>query len=77
MLVIFLFVSCVFTTRAQNLDSIPEKQRDSILISVAKEVVLKHGSGYYREYKEPLPLNPYSSKEEISSFFCTFAPLFI
>ena len=29
-------------------------QRDSLLISVAEEVVLKYGPDYYRDYKEPV-----------------------
>lgn len=41
-------------TSSQNLDSLPQQQRDSILIEVAKEVVLKYGPGYYREYKRPV-----------------------
>ena len=39
---------------SQDLDSLPQQQRDSILIEVAKEVVLKYGPGYYREYKRPV-----------------------
>ncbi|MDR0333129.1 MAG: hypothetical protein LBI15_06650 [Dysgonamonadaceae bacterium] len=38
---------------AQNLSSMPIAQRDSLLISIAKEVVLKYGPDYYREYQEP------------------------
>lgn len=41
-------------TSSQNLDSLLQQQRDSILIEVAKEVVLKYGPGYYREYKRPV-----------------------
>lgn len=39
---------------SQNLDSLPQQQRDSILIEVAKDVVLTYGPGYYREYKRPI-----------------------
>lgn len=39
---------------SQNLDSYPQAKRDSILVSIAKEVVLKYGPGYYREFKKPL-----------------------
>jgi hypothetical protein len=39
---------------SQNLDSMPQEQRDSLLTSTAKEVVLRYGPGYYREYKEPV-----------------------
>jgi hypothetical protein len=39
---------------AQNLDSMPVSKRDSFLISIAKEVVLKYGPDYYREYSKPI-----------------------
>ena len=35
-------------------DSIAKKKLDKKLIKIAKEVVLQHGPGYYREYKEPV-----------------------
>ena len=35
-------------------DSIAKKKLDKKLIKNAKEVVLQHGPGYYREYKEPV-----------------------
>ena len=38
---------------AQNLYSMPEAKRDSLLISISKDVILKFGPDYYREYKEP------------------------
>ena len=41
------------TTKAQNLDLMPIAKRDSLLIATAKEIVLKHGSDYYREYQPP------------------------
>lgn len=38
---------------SQNLDSYPQAKRDSILVSIAKEVILKYGPGYYREFSNP------------------------
>jgi hypothetical protein len=49
-----IFIGCAFTAKSQNLDLLPKTKRDSLLITVAKEIVLKYGSGYYREYKEPI-----------------------
>jgi len=37
---------------SQNLDLLPQHQRDSILIAISKEAVLKYGPGYYRENME-------------------------
>ena len=53
-LAILFFMSYITIGVSQNLDSIPQPERDSLLISRAKEVVLKYGPGYYREYKEPI-----------------------
>ena len=39
---------------AQNLNSMPIAQRDSLLISIAKDAILKFAQDYYREYKEPI-----------------------
>ena len=39
---------------AQNLINMPETERNKILIQKAKETVLKHGPGYYREFKPPV-----------------------
>ena len=52
--VILLCVSYSTAIRSQNLDSIPAVQRDSLLIAMAKEVILKYGPDYYREYKPPV-----------------------
>ena len=52
--IVLLSVSCAFVTSAQNLNSMPVAQRDSFLISLAKEAVLKFGPDYYREYKQPI-----------------------
>jgi len=42
------------TMVAQNLDSMPVAQRDSLLISRAKEVVLIHGPDFYRDKFPPI-----------------------
>ena len=42
------------TTMAQNLSFMPIAKRDSLLISIAKEVVLRYGPDYYREYSKPI-----------------------
>lgn len=53
----FLFISiilgCTITAFSQNLDSIPTEKRDSLLKAISKEIILKYGPGYYREYKVP------------------------
>jgi hypothetical protein len=51
---ILTFIGGVFMASSQNLDSLPQAQKDSLLISTAKEVVLRYGPGYYREDKEPV-----------------------
>lgn len=38
---------------SQNLDLLPQNQRDSILIAISKETVLKYGPGYYRDNIKP------------------------
>jgi hypothetical protein len=53
--VTFLFAaSCVSHKTLTNLDSLSEKKRNAYLKAVAKEVVVKYGTGYYRDYKEPV-----------------------
>jgi hypothetical protein len=62
------FIGGTFIANAQNLDYLPQAQRDSILISTAKEAVLRYGPGYYREYKEPvIERSTVPSKGEINS----------
>ena len=39
---------------AENLDSLSTEKRNKKLIKLAKEVVLRHGPGFYREYKPPV-----------------------
>ena len=53
---IFIVLLCVsyHAVTAQNLDSMPSSKRDSILISIAKEAILKYGPDYYREYAKPI-----------------------
>ena len=71
--IIFTILLCTgytITAIAQNLNSMPEAQRDSLLISVAKEAVLKLGPDYYREYKQPVvsyqqsPIDPYINRPD-------------
>lgn len=52
--VILLCVSYNTVSTAQNLSSMSNSQRNTLLISLAKEVVLIHGPDYYREYGEPV-----------------------
>ena len=52
--IILLSVSYNTVIMSQNLDSMPTAERDSLLISIAKEVVLKYGPDYYRECKPPV-----------------------
>jgi hypothetical protein len=53
-LLILTFMGGIFTANSRNLNSMPQAQRDSVLISLSKEAVLRYGPGYYREYKEPI-----------------------
>ena len=39
---------------SQTLGEMPDAKRDSVLIAVAKEVVLLYGPDYYRDYKPPV-----------------------
>ena len=39
---------------AQNLDKMSKNKRESLLIATAKEVVMKYGPDYYRDYKPPV-----------------------
>jgi len=51
--IFLLSVSCAISVTAQNLKSMPAVQRDSLLISISKEVILKYGPEYYRENQKP------------------------
>ena len=51
---ILLCISHNTESIAQNLNFRPATQRDSLLISIAKEVILKYGPDYYREYQQPI-----------------------
>jgi hypothetical protein len=53
MLTALSFMFYVITASSQNLASMPQEKRDSLLISIAKEVIMKYGPDYYREYKRP------------------------
>ena len=52
--VTLLCVSYSTVSMAQNLRSMPDVERNALLISIAKEAVLTHGPDYYREYREPI-----------------------
>ena len=52
-LVVLVCTNCLMVAKAQNSVSLSVGKRDS-LISLAKEVVLKFGPDYYREYKPPV-----------------------
>lgn len=52
-LIVSILVSYNSLGFSQNLDSYPRSKRDSILVSIAKEVVLKYGPGYYRDNIKP------------------------
>ena len=52
--IVFLLICGVPAITAQNLDRMPKNKRDSLLIAVAKEVVLKFGPDYYREVSKPI-----------------------
>lgn len=49
----FLFLTIYITLCAQNLDNLPTEKRDSLLKAKSKEIILRYGPGYYREYKAP------------------------
>ena len=53
-LTILLCLSYNAAVMSQHLDSIPVAKRDSILIGIAKEVVLKIGPDYYRDEFKPI-----------------------
>lgn len=53
LLILLIYGFSIFTF-SQNLDKLPECKRDSILKEKAKNIILKYGKGYYREYKEPV-----------------------
>lgn len=38
----------------ENLDSLPEAKRNARLLEMAKQVVMKHGPGYYRDVFPPV-----------------------
>lgn len=50
-----------------NLELLPEAQRDSVLIEIAKKAILKYGPDYYRDYTT----NPMIEKPAISHFFAS------
>lgn len=51
---VFYHTAFSMTKDTVMMDSTTKIKLDKKLIKMAKEVVLKHGPGYYREYKEPI-----------------------
>jgi len=61
-LIILICVRYNTIATAQDLRTLTAGERDNLLISIAKEVVLKYGPDYYREYKPPvITKEPWSS----------------
>jgi len=52
-IILFLLAAYCLGIQAVNLDSIPEKKRDKLLLSMAKDVVLRYGPDYYRDTPKP------------------------
>lgn len=48
-----ILLGYTITVFSQNLDNIPTEKRDSLLKAKSKEIILRYGPGYYREYKAP------------------------
>ena len=53
LLLLCVLYSCN-TVLSQDLDKLSKGKRNKLLVKTAKEVVIKHGPGYYREYKKPI-----------------------
>ena len=65
-LITMVYMSCLFTGQAQNTENLTAAKRDS-LISLSKEVIMKFGPDYYREYKQPeIILEQYPSEDKIN-----------
>ncbi len=50
--------------QTKHLDKLPQKQRDSILVPLAKEIILKYGPDFYDEYQSPVIRRNIASKEK-------------
>jgi hypothetical protein len=53
-LIMLLVLAIPGWTHGQHLDSLPIVKRDSILLKIAKETVMKYGPGYYRDHQPPM-----------------------
>ena len=62
-ILIFLF-SYESVMLSQNLEKLSRQKRDQILTEIAKNVVIKYGSGYYREKCKPVILAKKMSKKD-------------
>ena len=51
---IILLASNTLVLTAQQLDKMSARQRETYLIATAKEIIMKYGPDYYREYKPPV-----------------------
>jgi hypothetical protein len=51
--ILLLVLAVPGLARGQHLDSLPAAKRDSILLEVAKETVMKYGPDYYRDHQPP------------------------
>jgi hypothetical protein len=51
---VLALMSLAVAAKSQNLALMSQAQRDAILISKAKAVILRYGPDYYREYKPPV-----------------------
>ncbi len=49
--------------QTKHLDKLSQKQRDSILVSLAKEIILKYGPDFYDENRTPVIKRHILSKE--------------
>ena len=65
-LVIFLMIICPLLVQGQvqNLDRLSQAQRDSILVAIAKDAILKYGPDYYDEVKSTPVITRYVVTKE-------------
>lgn len=55
-----ILFSIFFSVHAVELKEMSKKERKQYLVSIAKEVTLAFAPDYYRDYKNPIILGPYS-----------------
>ncbi|MDR1883405.1 MAG: hypothetical protein LBR26_11595 [Prevotella sp.] len=54
LLLLFVLILSVSGVFSQDLEKMPKAEREVLLIKRAKELVLRHGPGYWREYQPPV-----------------------